>query len=137
MEFSVLLVAYPRADLDSILFLPGEVLFDIVDDDDSLQVPSQLREVLDVDPICLLTAAPVEPIIYQLCAVLGLDLVQDVISIVLQGCCENDNLEGLRHLLQELDAAWSQMELLLDRVEVDQRLVHVEDESVRSLLGNW
>ena len=58
------------------------------------------------------------------------NVVQHKVRVVLGSCRENDYFKVLRHVLKELDATRSQLELLLFGDEVDQSLVQIEDQSV-------
>lgn len=56
------------------------------------------------------------------------------ICIILRCCRKNDNLKQARHLFEEVEAPRPQLELLLRRLEVYQRLVQIEDERQLVLL---
>jgi len=70
--------------------------------------------------------------------VLDIDLVDHLISILLQGGSENNNFVVLGHLLDELNAAWADQEEAIVSVLdiVDQGLIQIEDQSISRWVGN-
>lgn len=68
-----------------------------------------------------------------------IQLIKYKVSVVLMGRCENDQLEYLAHFLQELSTKRSHFELAQLCIEVHQRLIEIQYESVPliSLFHLW
>ena len=132
MQLPVLRIIKPSEYLYSILLLAFKIIPDIIDDDGLGQVPAQLGQVLDVDPIHILTAVPVESMMEYLWLVSLdegggqlLNMIEYKISVVLECRREDDDLKYLGHLMQESDAPRPDPELLLLGLEVHEGLVEV------------
>lgn len=135
-KLSVLWVAQPREDFNTVLLLALKVVFYVVNDDRLLEIPVQQGEVLDVNTVVIEAVVPVEPMVDVF--LLLVDVVQYEVGVVLGSCRENDYFEVLRHILQELDAAGSQLELLLLGHKVHQSLVEIKYQRVfLQLSSRW
>ena len=100
-------VIVPSGNEDAVVWLQDEVVADVVDDDCFVDVSPQQTQVLHQEwPIltCVLSVQPV------LDVVANVDLINHLVSVLLQSCCENYNLVVLCHRLDELDATWSHKE---------------------------
>lgn len=56
-----------------------------------------------------------------------IDLIDDLVGIVLESCCENHDLEELGHQLDEVHAAWAHQEVAIASIFniVDQGLIKI------------
>ncbi len=87
LQFTVGGVMQPSDDFDAIGVLPFKVLFDVIDDDSSLQVATQQVKVFDIDAVVVLGVLAVESVLD-----IGLgrvEHVQDPVRVVLGSCCED------------------------------------------------
>lgn len=100
-------VIVPRWDENSVVWLQDEVIADVVDDNCLFYVASKQTEVLHKERPVLASVLSVQTV---LDVVAHVDLVNNLVSILLQSGCEDHNLIVLGHSLDELDASRSHQE---------------------------
>lgn len=113
--------------------LKDEVVRDVVDDDGSLQVSPEQAQVLDQERTVLGGMLAVESVLDEL---LWIDLVDNLISVLLESGCEDDDFVVFCHQLYELHAPRSHEKVTFLPIVnvVDEGLVEVKHESVRGKL---
>lgn len=95
-------VALPRAALNAVIPLPGEVLLQVVDDQSALKRAAKPRQVLDKGSVDLRSVLSVEPVGDQISVLV--ELVEDEIGVRLMGRCEDNYFIELGHVSEESDA---------------------------------
>lgn len=88
-------------------------------------MPTQSRKVLDAHAPIEITMLTVQSMFDH--AQLWVQLVNNEVGVVFLSRRKNHNLKNLTHLGQKRTAVGSYAELLIDRVEVNQCFVQVED----------
>ncbi len=122
-------IVIPSGDEDSIVGLQDEVVRNVVDDDRPVDVTTKQAQVFDQERPVLTRVLAVQAI---LDVVSDVDLIDDLVCVLLQGCSEDDNLVVLRHRFDELHAARSHKEetIVLVLNIVNKRLIEIKDQGV-------
>ncbi len=110
VEFSILHVIIPSRTENSIVILEGKVVGNIVEQNCSPQVSSQLREILSYEVAMWRGMLSIQPIFDEIVLIY---LIKHRISIILHSCCEDYHLKVFAHLLQELKTPRSNQEMAI------------------------
>lgn len=105
-------VTDPCQNFNAVILLPLEVISNVVNNDCLFNVSSQAIQVFDVDPVIVIAMVAVQPVVDQF-DVLLVDVVENEVSIILQGCSEHNYFEFLCHVFQEFDTPGSKFKLFL------------------------
>lgn len=125
MEGRIRGVFEPRFDEDAVVWLQHEVFSNVVYNYTFVEGPAYFTQVFHEDHASgrgMLSVQAVGD------AFLLVDLVEDPVSVVLHGGCEDDHLVDLTHFLKELIAAGSNPErtFTADFIIMDQGLIQVQ-----------
>ena len=88
--------------------LEDKVVADIVNNNRLIDVSAEQTEILDEERSVLRGVLSVQSVLDVVCRI---DLVDDLISVVLEGCREDHQLVELGHQLDEIHTAWSHQEV--------------------------
>ena len=97
-------VVIPSRAEDSIVGLQNEVVTDVVYDDGLWHVSAQQTQVFYQEGPVLRGVLTVEPILDVL---VHIYLIDDLVGVVLESCCEDHYLVKLGHQLDEVHTAWT------------------------------
>ena len=116
IEEAIAHVIIPSRNEDAIIWLQDEIVWNVVDNDRLVDVTAQQRQVLDEEWAVLTRVLTVEAV---LDIVADIDLVDNLVGVLLQGRCEDDDFIVSGHGLDELNTARSHQEeaivLILDK----------------------
>ena len=126
-------VTFPCAALNTVLFLPREVLFQVVDDQCAVQWTAKPRQVFYEGSIYLRRVLPVESMLDQ--GPILVELVKNEISVSLVSSRENYNLVQFCHVSQESNAERPNLVNHAPMLKVYKSFIEVEYERVLAILG--
>lgn len=136
VEVTVAHIVVPSRDENAVIWLNNEVIANVVDDDRLAQGPAQQTQVFHQEGPVLTCVLPIQSVLYVVSYV---NLVDDLVGVFLERCCEDYNLVILCHSLNEVHCSRTHQEEALRSVlhVVNQRFIQVQNQAVCLVVFNW